>query len=65
MYALLLRIRQDVNDFAGTQPRRHVRVEVAVDADHRALDVARAVREPVGKALPDHPTVAVLVTTVG
>ncbi|MCW8384042.1 nucleopolyhedrovirus P10 family protein [Streptomyces justiciae] len=46
-------------------PRRHVRVEVAVDADHRALDVARAVREQVGKALPGHPTVAVLVTTVG
>ncbi|WP_329340680.1 nucleopolyhedrovirus P10 family protein [Streptomyces sp. NBC_00663] len=46
-------------------PRRHVRVEVAVGADHRALDVARAVRERVGKALPDHPTVAVLVTSVG
>lgn len=46
-------------------PRGHVRVEVAVDADHRALDVARAVRERVGKALPGHPTVAVLVTAVG
>jgi hypothetical protein len=46
-------------------PRPHVRVEVAVDAEHRAVDVARAVRREVGKALPGHPTVAVLVTAVG
>ncbi|MEU5321776.1 nucleopolyhedrovirus P10 family protein [Streptomyces sp. NPDC021056] len=46
-------------------PRRHVRVEVAVDAEHRAVEVARAVRREVGKVLPDHPTVAVLVTAVG
>ncbi|KKD08469.1 hypothetical protein [Streptomyces sp. WM6386] len=46
-------------------PRRHVRVEVAVDAEHRVVDVARAVRREVGKALPGHPTVAVLVTAVG
>ncbi|SNX57481.1 hypothetical protein SAMN06272735_1951 [Streptomyces sp. TLI_55] len=46
-------------------PRGHVRVEVAVDADHRALDVARAVRERVGRALPGHPTVTVLVTAAG
>ncbi|MFF4271333.1 nucleopolyhedrovirus P10 family protein [Streptomyces sp. NPDC001536] len=46
-------------------PRRHIRVEVAVDAEHRAVDVARAVRTEVGKALPGHPTVAVLVTVVG
>lgn len=46
-------------------PRRHVRVEVAVDAERRAVDVARAVRTEVGKALPGHPTVAVLVTVVG
>ncbi|MFJ4470280.1 nucleopolyhedrovirus P10 family protein [Streptomyces sp. NPDC089424] len=44
--------------------RRHVRVELAVDADHRALEVARKVRTRVGIALPDHPTVAVLVTAV-
>ncbi|MFF5493279.1 nucleopolyhedrovirus P10 family protein [Streptomyces aquilus] len=50
---------------AAALPRRHVRVEVAVDANHRALDVARAVRERVGRVLPDHPTVAVLVTAVG
>ncbi|MDH6625321.1 hypothetical protein M2271_003132 [Streptomyces sp. LBL] len=45
-------------------PRRHVRLELAVSADHRALDVAREVRLRVGQALPDHPTVAVLVTAV-
>ncbi|RZU25642.1 nucleopolyhedrovirus P10 family protein [Streptomyces sp. BK239] len=45
-------------------PRRHVRVELAVSAAHRALDVARRVREAVTTALPDHPTVTVLVTAV-
>ncbi|MFI6010753.1 nucleopolyhedrovirus P10 family protein [Streptomyces sp. NPDC051243] len=45
-------------------PRRHVRVELAVRADHRAVEVAREVREKVGRALADHPTVAVLVTAV-
>lgn len=48
----------------GTLPRPHARVELAVRADHRALDVAREVRAGVGEALPDHPTVAVLVTKV-
>ncbi|MFI7012266.1 nucleopolyhedrovirus P10 family protein [Streptomyces sp. NPDC050145] len=43
-------------------PRRHVRVELAVARGARALDVARAVREAVAAALPDTPTVAVLVT---
>ncbi|MBT2418439.1 nucleopolyhedrovirus P10 family protein [Streptomyces sp. ISL-22] len=46
-------------------PRRHVRLEIAVSADHRAVEVAREVRERVGRALADHPTVAVLVTSVG
>ncbi|GHH04072.1 nucleopolyhedrovirus P10 family protein [Streptomyces lanatus] len=46
-------------------PHRHVRVEIAVRADHRALDVAREVRKRVRAAMPDHPTVAVLVTAVG
>ncbi|MER6356935.1 nucleopolyhedrovirus P10 family protein [Streptomyces sp. NPDC001634] len=45
-------------------PRRHVRVEVAVAADRRAVDVARAVRGAVTEALLDHPSVAVLVTAV-
>ncbi|MFI2433677.1 nucleopolyhedrovirus P10 family protein [Streptomyces sp. NPDC018693] len=44
-------------------PRRHARVELAVHADHRAVDVARRVRAVVSEALPDHPTVAVLVTS--
>lgn len=43
-------------------PRRHVRVELAVGADRRALDVAREVRAAVGEALSDRPSVAVLVT---
>jgi hypothetical protein len=46
-------------------PRRHVRVELAVAADHRAVDVARQVRATVEQALGDRPTVAVLVTAVG
>lgn len=45
-------------------PRRHVRVELAVAADRRAVDVARAVRGAVTEALLDHPSVAVLVTAV-
>lgn len=48
----------------GALPRLHARVELAVDTDRRALDVAREVRARVGEALPDHPTVAVLVTKV-
>ncbi|MFI8951270.1 nucleopolyhedrovirus P10 family protein [Streptomyces sp. NPDC053750] len=46
-------------------PRRHVRVELAVAADHRAVEVARRVRAAVSDALPDRPSVAVLVTAVG
>jgi hypothetical protein len=45
-------------------PRRHVRVELAVSAGHRAVDVALGVRAAVSEALPDRPTVAVLVTAV-
>ncbi|MEL3947927.1 hypothetical protein [Streptomyces sp. LNU-CPARS28] len=47
-----------------TLPRRHVRVDLAVDARHRTLDVARAVRAAVAASLPDRPSVAVLVTAV-
>ncbi|MFG3156445.1 nucleopolyhedrovirus P10 family protein [Streptomyces sp. NPDC048219] len=46
-------------------PRRHVRIELAVDADRPAVEVARRVRAAVTEALPDHPTVAVLVTAIG
>ena len=45
-------------------PHRHARVELAVAPGHRASDVARQVRTAVQNALPDHPTVAVLVTAV-
>ncbi|UXY26762.1 nucleopolyhedrovirus P10 family protein [Streptomyces sp. HUAS TT20] len=48
----------------ATLPHRHVRVEVAVDGQRRVLDVARQVRAAVRESLDDHPTVAVLVTTV-
>ncbi|MBV7695182.1 nucleopolyhedrovirus P10 family protein [Streptomyces sp. TRM70350] len=48
----------------ATLPRRHVRVELAVGADHRTLEVARQVRAHVGAALRDHPSVAVLITAV-
>ncbi|MFF4797802.1 nucleopolyhedrovirus P10 family protein [Streptomyces sp. NPDC001351] len=48
----------------GSLPHRHARVELAVSADHRAVDVAREVRAAVAGVLPDHPTVAVLVTAV-
>ncbi|MFI5974313.1 nucleopolyhedrovirus P10 family protein [Streptomyces sp. NPDC051452] len=45
-------------------PHRHVRVELATSADHRAVDVARRVRAVVREVLEDRPTVAVLVTAV-
>ncbi|MGW3036836.1 nucleopolyhedrovirus P10 family protein [Streptomyces sp. NPDC001178] len=49
----------------GALAHRHARVEIAVSANHRAVDVAREVRAAVAGVLPDHPTVAVLVTRVG
>ncbi|WNI25512.1 hypothetical protein [Streptomyces sp. ITFR-16] len=42
----------------------HVRVELATDGGHRALDVARAVRAAVTGAVEGHPPVTVLVTSV-
>ncbi|MEU4613893.1 nucleopolyhedrovirus P10 family protein [Streptomyces umbrinus] len=45
-------------------PRRHVRVEFETGASTRTLDVAREVRTRVTEALPDHPSVAALVTAV-
>ncbi|WP_200301323.1 nucleopolyhedrovirus P10 family protein [Streptomyces adelaidensis] len=51
-------------DTGPALPRRHVRVELAVTEGRRALDVAREVRTAVSAALPDHPSVAVLVTDV-
>jgi hypothetical protein len=46
-------------------PHRHIRLELAVREDHRARDVARQVRTAVRATLPDHPTVAVLVSGIG
>ncbi|MEV5794951.1 MULTISPECIES: nucleopolyhedrovirus P10 family protein [unclassified Streptomyces] len=46
-------------------PRRHVRVELAVAAGFRAVEVARAVRTAVAETARDTPSVAVLVTSVG
>ncbi len=43
----------------------HVRLELAVSPGHRPLEVARAVRQAVSEALPDRPSVVVLVTEVG
>ncbi|MFI5660240.1 nucleopolyhedrovirus P10 family protein [Streptomyces sp. NPDC051684] len=46
-------------------PRRHVRVELAVAAEVRAIKVTGAVRAAVARAVPGEPTVAVLVTEIG
>ncbi|MFF2408414.1 hypothetical protein [Streptomyces sp. NPDC058092] len=46
-----------------TGPGR-LRVELATDSGHRALDVARAVRGAVAAAVEGHPSVTVLVTAV-
>ncbi|MFE0675025.1 nucleopolyhedrovirus P10 family protein [Streptomyces sp. NPDC058867] len=57
-----------IEDRPGTDPAltaRHVRLEVAVGADHHPAEVARTVRTAVAATFPDHPTVAVLVTAVG
>lgn len=53
-----------IDDAGPALPRRHVRVELAVAEEHRTLDVARKVRTAVRDALPDHPTVTVLITAV-
>ncbi|RSN85564.1 nucleopolyhedrovirus P10 family protein [Streptomyces sp. WAC 05379] len=58
-------VRIEQRQGTAALPHRHVRVEIAVGGDHRALDVAREVRERVRAALTDRPTVAVLVTAVG
>ncbi|MDX3517980.1 nucleopolyhedrovirus P10 family protein [Streptomyces scabiei] len=49
---------------APVLPRRHVLVHLTVTQERRTLDVAREVRAAVGASLPDHPSVAVLVTAV-
>ncbi|MDX3531752.1 nucleopolyhedrovirus P10 family protein [Streptomyces sp. ID05-39B] len=60
-----VRLEERQVDAAAALPRLHARVEIAVGAGHRALEVARQVRSAVSEALTDQPTVAVLVTAVG
>ncbi|WP_369245651.1 nucleopolyhedrovirus P10 family protein [Streptomyces sp. R41] len=55
---------EDVRGDDSALPRRHVRVELAVAADERTVEVARAVRTAVTQTLTDTPSVAVLVTAV-
>ncbi|MFS8204569.1 nucleopolyhedrovirus P10 family protein [Streptomyces sp. CWNU-52B] len=54
----------DASGTAAAVPRRHLRVEFEAGAAERTLDVAGAVRAAVTRELPDHPSVAVLVTAV-
>jgi hypothetical protein len=55
---------EERHDDDTAPPRRHVRMELAVAADRRAVDVARAVRGGVTEALLDRPSVTVVVTAV-
>ncbi|SCD98022.1 hypothetical protein [Streptomyces althioticus] len=57
-----VRIGERAPGAGAALPRRHVRVDLAVAAGFRPLEVARAVRAAVTEALADRPTVAVLVT---
>ncbi|MGW1273307.1 nucleopolyhedrovirus P10 family protein [Streptomyces sp. NPDC002491] len=55
---------EERHDTTAALPRRHVQLEITTAAAHRTLDVALAVRAAVSAALPDRPTVSVLVTAV-
>ncbi|MGW2490790.1 nucleopolyhedrovirus P10 family protein [Streptomyces sp. NPDC001606] len=57
-------VRIEERTAEGALPHRHVRLELAIGADHRAVEVARRARAAVHGALEDRPTVAVLVTAV-
>ncbi|RRQ89096.1 nucleopolyhedrovirus P10 family protein [Streptomyces griseofuscus] len=56
---------EERTDGTAALAHRHVRVDLAADATHRTVEVARRVRAVVRDALEDRPTVAVLVTSVG
>ncbi|MFJ7180774.1 nucleopolyhedrovirus P10 family protein [Streptomyces massasporeus] len=56
---------EELSREGASLPPRHVRLELAVGADRRARDVARQVRTAVRRVLPDHPTVAVVVSAIG
>lgn len=57
-----VRLGEQARATGDALPRRHARVHLAVAAGFRPLEVTRAVRAAVTAALPDRPTVAVLVT---
>ncbi|MGJ7019592.1 hypothetical protein [Streptomyces griseorubens] len=57
-----VRIGEQAPGAGAALARRHVRVDLAVAAGFRPLEVAHAVRAAVAEALADRPTVAVLVT---
>ncbi|WP_427762461.1 hypothetical protein [Streptomyces sp. DSM 41931] len=62
VWGLPVRLGEQAPASGDALPRRHARVDLAVAAGFRPLEVARAVRAAVAEALPDRPTVAVLVT---
>ncbi|MGC5235414.1 hypothetical protein [Streptomyces albogriseolus] len=62
VWGLPVRLSEQAPAPGDALPRRHARVDLAVAAGFRPLEVARAVRAAVAEALPDRPTVAVLVT---
>lgn len=62
VWGLPVRLGEQAPAPGDALPRRHARVDLAVAAGFRPLEVARAVRAAVAEALPDRPTVAVLVT---
>ncbi|MGW3551612.1 hypothetical protein ACWDLL_12190 [Streptomyces griseoincarnatus] len=57
-----VRLTEQASGAGAALPRRHARVDLAVAAGFRPLEVARAARTAAAEALPDRPTVAVLVT---
>ncbi|WP_369155362.1 hypothetical protein [Streptomyces sp. R02] len=57
-----VRLGERASAAGDSLPRRHARVDLAVAAGYRPLEVARAVRAAVAAVGPDRPTVAVLVT---
>ncbi|MGA5348952.1 hypothetical protein ACPCSQ_25255 [Streptomyces griseoincarnatus] len=57
-----VRLTEQASGDGAALPRRHARVDLAVAAGFRPLEVARAARAAAAEALPDRPTVAVLVT---
>jgi hypothetical protein len=55
---------EERHDATAALPHRHAQLQITAAATHRTLDVALAVRAAASAALPDRPTVTVLVTAV-